>query len=51
MKATALGKPTITWTSATGKLNTKRITIARSLKGYTLTVYVAGVAQTTITVS
>ena len=51
VKATALGKPTITWTSATGKLNTKRITIARSLKGYTLTVYVAGVAQTTITVS
>ncbi len=51
MKAIALGKPTITWTSATGKLNTKRITIARSLKGYTLTVYVAGVAQTTITVS
>ena len=51
MKATALGKPTITWTSATGKLNTKRITFARSLKGYTLTVYVAGVAQTTITVS
>ena len=51
VKATALGKPTITWTSATGRLNTKRITIARSLKGYTLTVYVAGVAQTTITVS
>lgn len=51
VKATALGKPTITWTSATGTLNTKRITSARSLKGYTLTVYVAGVAQTTLTIS
>jgi hypothetical protein len=51
VKATAQGKRTITWTSTTGKLTTKRITSARSLKGYTLTVYVAGVAQTTITVS
>jgi hypothetical protein len=51
IKATALHKPAITWTSATGKMNTKRITSSRSLKGYTLTVYIGGVAQTTITVS
>jgi len=51
IKATASGKPTITWTSATGKLNIKRITSMRSLKGYKLALQIDGSTQSTITVS
>jgi len=51
IKATAAGKSTITWSSATGKLKTKRITSNRSLKGYRLAIYIAGRVQSTITVS